>query len=420
LEEIRDRGQLKVLTRNGPTTFYLGPRGRQGIEYDLAQRFADHLGVELVLKTRPGVKGVLDALAKGKGDLAAAGIARTPRRAERFRFAPGYLTIREQVVCWPGKPPPQGVSDLIGRELVVASGSSYVQRLRRLKTRHPRLTWQATDQASTEQLLAQVAEGRVDCTVADSHLLAINRRLFPSLAPAFALSEGRELAWAMPAQSAGLQQAVREWMAQLRREHALGALRDRYFGHIREGDFVNLRVFRQRINERLPRYRDLFKEAADRYGLDWRLLAAQAYQESHWEPDARSHTGVRGMMMLTRITAGEMGIGDRTQVAASVQGGARYLAQLRDQLPPAIDEPDRTWIALAAYNVGLGHIWDARRLARDFGRDPNHWAALKDLLPLLSQKRYYRNLPYGYARGTEPVEYVRRIRQYLDVLHSQT
>lgn len=420
LDAIRAQGQLEVLTRNGPTTYYLGPQGRQGIEYDLAERFADHLGVALKLRPREDVSAVLDGLAAGEGHLAAAGLTRTPQRAGRFLFAPGYLTIREQVVCRRGESLPQGVAELTGRDLVVVSGSSYVQRLRELKTRHPRLTWTATDQFSTEQLLAQVANGQVDCTVADSHLVAVNRRSFPRLAVAFPLSEGRELAWALPRGSEELLAAARAWLERMRRDNTLAALRDQYFGHVAEGDFVNMRVFRRRIEERLPRYRDLFQRAAQRHGLDWRLLAAQAYQESHWDPDARSHTGVRGMMMLTRITAGEMGIGDRTRVAASVRGGARYLARLRDKLPPAIPEPDRTWIALAAYNVGLGHIWDARRLARHFGRDPDRWAVLKDLLPLLSQKRYYRTLPYGYARGTEPVQYVRRIRQYMDILHSHT
>jgi membrane-bound lytic murein transglycosylase F len=166
----------------------------------------------------------------------------------------------------------------------------------------------------------------------------------------------------------------------------------------------------------LPKYKQTFQAAGKKYDIDWTLLAAQAYQESHWNRYARSPTGVRGIMMLTLNTAREVGVKSRLNPQQSIYGGAKYLANLRARLPEEIAEPDRSWIALAAYNVGMGHIYDARKLAREQDKDPNLWHEFRDVLPLLTQKKYYKDLRYGYARGYEPVRYVRRIRNYHDML----
>ena len=140
------------------------------------------------------------------------------------------------------------------------------------------------------------------------------------------------------------------------------------------------------------------------------------YQESHWNPKARSYTGVRGIMMLTQNTASELGIENRLDPLQSIEGGGRYLAKLRSRIDDEVQEPDRTWMSLAAYNVGYGHLSDARKLTSQLGKNPNLWIDVKDSLPLLSQRRYYRNTRYGYARGQEPVNYVQNIRRYYDVL----
>ena len=173
-----------------------------------------------------------------------------------------------------------------------------------------------------------------------------------------------------------------------------------------------IRRFYHHIETRLPLYRRQFEEVARAYGTSWMLLAAQAYQESHWDRHAVSPTGVRGLMMLTRDTASSLGIQNRLDPAKSIEGGARYFRTLERRLPGHIGKPDRIWIALAAYNVGMGHIKDARRLARRMGKNPDAWQGLKTVLPLLARKPYYETLQYGYARGWEPVRYVKRIRAY--------
>ncbi len=172
----------------------------------------------------------------------------------------------------------------------------------------------------------------------------------------------------------------------------------------------------RRIDQRLPDFRPVFEEAADEYELPADLLAALAYQESHWDPLARSPTGVRGMMMLTQRTAQELGIEDRLDPEQSIRGGARYLRQMHERLDADIPEPDRTYLALASYNIGRGHLLDARRLARELDRDPDRWADMREVLPLLTEERYYRDLRFGYARGYQPVYYVQRIRNYRAVI----
>jgi membrane-bound lytic murein transglycosylase F len=184
-------------------------------------------------------------------------------------------------------------------------------------------------------------------------------------------------------------------------------------------DYVDTRVYIRRIDRRFPKFRTYFRQAAEKYDLPFALLAAQGYQESHWRPDARSPTGVRGIMMLTRTTAKSLGVGNRLDPRQSIFGGAKYLARMKERFSDEVSEPDRTWLALAAYNVGRAHLHDAQKLAREQGVSPHHWRSMKHILPLLAQKRYYRDLKYGYARGTEPVRYVRRIREYRHVLEQQ-
>lgn len=417
LRAIQKGGTLKVLTRNAPTTYYIERGTRKGPEYELARRFAEELGVELKLIVIDDIGRILEALANGRGHIAAAGLTRTEDRQERFAFGPVYQTVQQQVVCRRGQKVPDGPAELADRELLVLEDSSYVERLQELNGKHPELDWRATDDLATEQIMARVWQRKVDCTVADSNIVALNRRYYPELVVAFPLSEEQGLAWALPKGAEALQAKLGSWLNGLEKRKHLAALRDRYYGHVQIFDYVDIATFRRRIDSRLPKYQSAFRKVAKDYPrIDWHLLAAQAYQESHWDPRARSPTGVRGIMMLTQNTARSLGISNRLDVQASIRGGAQYLGRMMGQLPDSIEEPDRTWMALAAYNVGMGHLKDARELARRLGRDPDSWSDLKDVLPKLAQKAYYKDLRYGYARGTEPVKYVRRIRQYDQVL----
>ena len=215
---------------------------------------------------------------------------------------------------------------------------------------------------------------------------------------------------------AGLADELEDWFDNIEDNGFLDSWRERYFGHVEIFDYVDIRAFHRRIKHRLPKYKKTFVKAAEKYKLPWTLLAAQGYQESHWRDNAKSPTGVRGIMMLTLNTAKSVGVKSRLDPVQSIYGGAKYLRRMIKRIPDSVHEDDRVWYALAAYNVGFGHLRDARTLAERLGKNPDRWVDLKEVLPLLAQKQYYKTLKYGYARGTEPVRYVQRIRNYRQVL----
>jgi len=416
LKRIQEQGKLVVVTRNAPTTYYEDRDGATGFEFDLVSAFAEELGVELELVTRDSPADILAMLDAGEADIAAAGLTRTEQRQARFLFSHTYQDVTQQLVCRRGGVRPKQPGDLVELSIEVPAETTYVDELKRLQQEVPGLSWQVNTENDTEYLLEQVWRRKLDCTIGDSNIVAINQRYMPELSVRFDISEPQPLAWAMPAEATGLQREVNNWLEKYQDSGRLRQLLNKYYGFIEMFDYVDTRAFQRKVNRVLPKYQKMFQQAGRKYDIDWTLLAAQAYQESHWNRNARSPTGVRGIMMLTLITANEVGIKSRLDPQQSIMGGAEYLANLRSRLPDEITEPDRTWIALAAYNVGMGHIYDARKLAHEQGKDPDLWHDFREVLPLLSQKKYYKDLRYGYARGSEPVRYVRRIRNYHDML----
>ncbi|MEA3241047.1 MAG: membrane-bound lytic murein transglycosylase MltF [Pseudomonadota bacterium] len=412
-------GKLTVLIRNIPTVYYEGPQGKMGFEYDLVKAFADHLGLELKLKVVDSVTDVLKAIENGEADLAAAGLTRTDKREMRFLFGPDYFTVQQQVIGNRSHPYPKKAEELSAYDLVVLKNSSYVEQLRDLQLQYPKLHWQETDEYSTDQLLEQVWLGKLPCTTADSNILAINRRYFPELIAAFPISEEQSLAWIINKKHKKLKIELSKWFSDIKKSGRLAELKDRYYGCIEIFDYVDIKVFTRRINSRLPSIQEYFQKYAEQYDLPWTILAAKAYQESHWETNAVSPTGVKGIMMLTLPTAKALGITNRLDPKQSIKGGAHYLRQLLDRVPESIPEKQRLAFAMAAYNVGMGHIYDARKLARKLGKDPDSWKNIKSVLPLLSRKKYYKTLPHGYARGYEPVRYVDRIFNYHNILEQK-
>ena len=415
LEQVKKQNELVVLTRNSPTTYYEGPDGPTGLEYELVKGFADYLGVELRLVVPPNFNDILPLVVRGDAHMAAAGLSVTDRRMETIRFGPLYQEITPQLVYRSGSVRPKTLADLDGH-LEVVAGSSHAERLQELKDEYPNLTWKESTQES-ETLLGLVWQQLIEYTIADSNELAINRRFYPELKPAFAISEPRPLAWAFArSNDDSLVKEAEKYFTRIREEGLLNQLIERYYGHITEFDYVGTRRYQAHILQRLPQYQALFESAAQDVGMDWRLLAAIGYQESHWNPDAISPTGVRGIMMLTLAAATDLEVSNRLDPEQSIRGGAEYLSRMLKRLPDHIAEPDRTWLALAAYNVGLGHLQDARVLTQKRGGDADKWVDVKETLPLLSEKKWFQQTRYGYARGREPVRYVENIRSYYDIL----
>lgn len=419
LAAIKERKELVVLTRNSPTNWYIDRDGRAaGPEHDFVVAFAKSLGVTARFIVADSVQDMLNSLAKGQADLVAGSITHTQEREEHFLFGPDYGGVIQQVVC-NNQNKPKKLADLAKLEhLVVPANTSYASQLALLAQQNPELElrWQEIDNISTEQLFAKVASYTYDCTIADSNLVAINRRYYPDLLVMFNLSKQQMFAWPMPKGSEQLKQAAEEWLIQYQNSGKYTALIERYYGFLTKWDYVDKSTLIQRIDTVYPQFDPYFTKAAMLHGFDKWLLAAQAYQESHWNPAAVSFTGVRGIMMLTLPTAKALGVENRLDPEQSIMGGAAYLRQIIESLHEDIPAPDRYYFALAAYNIGLYHLRDAMTLAKKKGKNPHKWADVKKTLPLLMQREYYLQLPYGYARGTEAVNYVSRIRDYSDII----
>jgi membrane-bound lytic murein transglycosylase F len=414
LELIENRGSLVMLTLNGATTYYLGPEGETGFEYDLARDFANYIGSPLEVIALPTIDELLRALERGHGDFVAANLSRTAERQIRLRFGPVYESVVPVVVYRRGSARPSNLDDLSEGRLAIIPGTSYDPLLRQIA---PQLSWEVRVDASIEDLFDAITDEELDYTIVDSNILELNRRFFPALRPAFELDNPQHLAWAtLRGDDDSLVQKMREFFALASENGLLTDLRHRHYDHVESYEPVGTFTFMRQVRERLPPLRAHFEQAALENDLDWRLLAAVGYQESHWNPNAVSRTGVRGVMMLTQRTARQLGVENRVDPEQSIEGGARYLRSMIDRLPDRIEKPDRIWLALASYNVGYGHLEDARVLTERLGGDPDRWIDVREHLPLLTQERWHSQTRFGYARGYEPVQFVENIRTFHEIL----
>jgi membrane-bound lytic murein transglycosylase F len=415
LEQVRSLGVLRVVTRNSPLAYYEGAAGPEGPEYELARDFAARLGVRLELSVAKSGAGALAAVARNRAHVAAAGLV-VRDDSGRVRFGPVFQRIDQYVVYRVGDTLPESPADLVGRRVVVLRNSTHAASLRRIAAGVPGLRWTEIRAADALDLLARVAAGKADVTVADSTEFSLGRHFHPDLRPAFKLAESEAVAWALPPHGGDLMPEVERYFAEIAADGRLAGVLERNRRSLVRYDRVDAASFVAGVRERLPRYQAWFQEAAAESGIDWRLLAAIGYQESRWDEAAVSSTGVQGLMMLTAETARRVRIADRADPRDSILGGARYYRLVERTIPDRIPEPDRTWLTLAAYNVGYGHLEDARILTERRGQDPDRWPDVRENLPLLAQERYFTTLKRGYARGWEPVGFVRNVQTYAELL----
>lgn len=423
LEQIRERGAIHVVTRLSPTTYQRNDQEvERGLEYELVRLLAASLGVDLKLSLAAGREEIIDMLATGQADLAAAGLARTFRPDDPLMYGPGFQWVTRQVVYRYGYIRPSSPADIPPHKLHIARNALAPEDLERLRFHYPHLELVLHEDKDSLDLLEMVEYGKILYAVAASNEVAWSRISLPELRAAFDLTSPEPLGWAVR-RSGGddsLIKAIREFHDRIRNDGRLAGLLEQAYPFADSFDYVEARSFIDRYNEVLPELKPYFMSAADEFGFDWRLLAAISYQESHWKKDARSPTGVRGLMMLTKQTARQVGVSDRLDPALSVHGGARYLTILMDRIPDRIGEPDRTWFALASYNVGFGHVEDVMVITRKNGGDPDSWADVKKHLPLLTEHKWYSQTRFGYARGHEPVQFVGNIRKYYAMLKHLT
>lgn len=421
LETVLANGTLKLVTRPGPITYYEDAKGKNGFEYVLAKDFADYLGVELDVVTTESIPQIFNMLGGPNADFAGATLTVTEERQKSFMFSRPYADVVQTVIFRRNSSQPKTIEDLIGKQVAVVAGSSHDEHLNVLKEDHPDLEWLSIDNVEMIELVEMVEAGEIDYAIIDSTTFEAHRSMYTRTSRAMDISAPQQLAWAFPGHSdRTLLHKANQFLKHAQATGRLQMLRERFFSDIEHFSVPSAQLFFHRMENRLPLYREHFEDIAEEFDMDWHLLAAVAYQESHWNPRAVSPTEVKGMMMLTKDAAFEVGVTDRIDAQQSIRGGTEYFLQTKAKIAEDIREPDRTLFALAAYNVGIGHLEDARVLTERAGKDPHRWENVKQFLPLLQRKKYYSTVRHGYARGQEPVIYVRNIQKYLRMLQWNT
>jgi len=417
VDQIKALGELRVVTRNGPLAFYRGADDMpEGPEFELARRFASELGVRLKITPVRSYTEIYAAITSGRAHLAAAGLKIPSAPITGVAFGPAYQSVREHLVYHHGADRPSSLADIGGSDLEIVAGSSHALTLYAERQSIPDLVWVENASTDTQALLDGVADGTIDYTIADSTEFSLAHDVHPELRIAFDFPGSQSLAWAASDRDRGFLRDIGEYFSQVNATGELAAIVQRYYGRSENLEFVGPRGFMRDMQSRLPLYRKWFEEAATQSSQDWRLLAAIGYQESKWDPRAASSSGAKGLMQLTGISLSAAKVSDPADPRQSIFGGARFFKQVYDKIPSHVPEPDRTWFALAAYNIGYGHLEDARVLTQKAGRDPDSWQDVREYLPLLAQEYWYTQTENGYARGWEPVRYVDNVRGYRDLL----
>ncbi len=420
----RTSGELVVLTLRGPTTTQVIDRGESaedsqtGFEHDLATLFARELGINIRFRVMPSYQRLINQLEAGRGHVAAAGLTPTPELRQKFAFGPSYKALQHQVVYRTADKRPRNLADLGSRKLAVIAETPAHDLARDQTGSVPGLSIEVLPhEATPDDLLRAVDSGRADAALIDVMAFNVAKRLHPDLSAAFNVGREAKVAWAFSnVADYDLQQSAVRFFEKIRANGTLNRLLDRYYGHINRIQPIDSEALFEKLDSELPKLRPFFHEAQIITGIDWRILAAVGYQESHWNPLATSPTGVRGVMMLTDETADRMKVTNRLDARQSIHGGAKYIALLRDTVPQRIPEPDRTWLALAAYNQGYGHLEDARILTARLGLNPDSWLDVRKAYPKLREPEYYETMKHGFCRGDEAVQFVENIRNYTDIL----
>ncbi|MFO7809447.1 membrane-bound lytic murein transglycosylase MltF [Guyparkeria sp.] len=417
LEQVRDRGVLRVATLVEPTLYIPDSYRPQGLEYDLTGRFAERLGVDVEYVVVPTIEAAYEAVANNRVDLAAAGLAIDPARMQRFRFGPPYLTVSRKFIHATDQPVPTGLDDMESATIALPTGSASRFWLERMIAQDKTIRLDVAEAQDKLAILEGIRQGDIDHALTLSHIALLAHKLSDEVAIGPVVGPPVALAWVFSRQAdESLHQVARRFFAGARSDQQLKMLVDRHYAQFERLDESLSRRFLQDLETHARPYLPTFRRAGERYEIDWRLLASVGYQESKWQPDAVSHQGAYGLMQIVLPTARDLGLSNPADPTANIMAGAKYIAQLRELVPDDAIEPDSTYLALAAYNVGIGHLSDALELTRRQGGDPTQWADVRERLPQLSDPAIYRDMRYGYANGDETVNYVENIRAFHDLM----
>ncbi len=438
LEQIRERGFLRVATLISPTIYIPDKNQPQGLEYDLVTRFAKFLGLPVKFIVAKNIEEAYALVASNQADFAAAGLVVSLGREAQFRYGPSYLSVRRQLIYRQGVEKPNSLQDIGNAPLAVEQGSNSQNWLTEQSNEGlldapfnapnehapTRANPEKSDYAIRVQLedsgintLQAVENGSVDYGIVLSHEAMLGQKMSDKIRVAADLGPPVSFAWAFSrlADKSLYNKSV-EFFTEIRQNNELKNLIDRHYTQFEQLDQKLAQQFIDDVDQRISPYLNAFKAAGKKYDIDWRLLAAMGYQESKWQPDALSNQGAYGLMQIMPPTAASIGLTDPGNPVKNITAAAKYLDYLRTQIDDQAPEPDLTYLALAAYNIGIGHLNDAIKLTRQQGGDPNRWRDIRERLTQLSNPKIYPKLRNGFARGEETVQYVENIRALHDLM----
>lgn len=418
LSNIFKAGKIRMITQNTPNSYYIYRDQPMGFEYELAKEFAGFLQVDLEVIT-PSWDDMLDYLDMDKGDFVASGVTITEDREKNILFSQPYMDVEQKFIYHKSKLPIQSIKELSGRAIHVSRNSNYHRRLIELKNSGLDIDMVVHDELSTEELIRMVSnkENDVDYTVSDSHIAYLHRRYYPDISIGISIKHKEHLGWAVRKGNNALSDKMVQFFDIIKHNGVFNRIYEKYYGHLgTRFEYSDLKAFHEDVETRLPKYQKMIMRESERHGFDWRIIAALIYQESRFDPTARSYTGVRGLMQVTEKAAKDMGISNRRDPIQNVKAGINYLNYLYLKFNDIHDTLDRIKFTFASYNIGYGHILDAQEIARIQGLDAKRWESINKTLPLLSKRGYYRKAKYGYTRGHESIRYINRVFAYYDIL----
>ena len=419
LSELQKKPSITVLTVKSPLTYSKPRQGEAvGIDNDLLESFAEEYGLNLKYRILENEQAVLEALGRGEGDMAAARL-RVPSNNPGFLLGPAYEESHLSLYCTRSAKV-QNISDLDNKLVYLSKYNNRDQLSQKLLQLAPRAIIKTVAPQKTPELLKYLSSKNSACAITENLSGDFHLRYYKRIEKVIELPKKYSIHWLIHPSNSELFKLTHSWFLKASRREEISKVYERYDTHLNRLDKHDVTRFLSRIQIVLPTYKPHFQKYARENDLSWELVAAVAYQESHWNNEATSFTGVKGLMQLTQDTAKHLGVEDRTDPVQSIYGGALYLRKLMNLFPKDLNSKDKLSLALAAYNIGYAHLLDAQELAVKMGKNPYSWRHLKNILPLLADPDYSKDLKYGYARGYEAVEYVERVKSFYSIISSRT
>ncbi len=418
LHRIKKSGTIRLITDLDLNVFNIYHDWPRDFEHELALEFSSFIGARLEMVTLKN-SNILTDFYKKRGEFISSSLTLANQDKISVARSEPFLNVQQRLIHHKLILPLKSIKELAGRAIHIRKDSPYHLRLKAIKSLGIDIKIITYDVISTEELIRRVALRQIKYTVANNNIAMLNRRYYPDIHIGLPIKEKEQLRWLIRGRDFELLEKMNAFIEMIKSDGTHRRIFQNYYGNIDDFDYFDLKLFHKRIKTRLPEYKDMIVSESKKYQFDWRMIASVVYQESHFDPLAESHTGVKGIMQVTHETAVEMGIQDRMDPLQSVKAGIKYLDKLYKRFDDIKDRHQRFIFALASYNIGYGHIRDAQKITKELGMNKNRWSSLKQTLPLLTRKKYYKKTRYGYARGKEPVRYVDKILTYYNILKHQ-